>query len=562
MWRTGIFALLLAVGCGSGLRRYPLKDPVWRDDDQHPFSEKPEEYYSPLVWDGVDHTMFRPISRFFAIDPAGESANVNAFDEVPDSSWFQNRIGINPMSPEEMAIGPCTEAPLDENGPWKVKSSKPNGANPGFVIKGSDGKKYLLKFDGYTQSPRATSADVIVSRIYYAAGYFVPCNRIVFFNRSILSIADDATAETPEGDEIPMTEHHLDKIFAKATRVLDGRYRGASSLYLKGKPLGPWKYQETRGDDPNDVVDHQDRRELRGARVLAAWVDHIDQREQNTLGMWIETGSGLGYVRHNILDFGDCLGTVWEPPAIGRSRGKAYLFDVGYVGEDFLTLGIIRRPWDKARFGPTGPVFGYFDINLFDPGAWRPDYPNPAFIRMSERDGAWMARIIAHFTDEHLRRVIRTAMMGNKFYEDELFRVLRGRREKVLRRWLTKVSPLAHPSVEKTGGRAELCLSDLAVYSGIADRMARRYRATAYVGNELRAFSEPVQKLEAERLCVALPSVSSASPSSPEYMILDVIAGPGRGEVGAPLRAHLYQLGATDYRVVAIERPYHDDPPG
>jgi hypothetical protein len=31
----------------------------------------------------------RPISDFWAVDPAGESINVNSLDEVPDSSWFQ-----------------------------------------------------------------------------------------------------------------------------------------------------------------------------------------------------------------------------------------------------------------------------------------------------------------------------------------------------------------------------------------------------------------------------------------------------------------------------------------
>ena len=39
----------------------------------------------------------------------------------------------------------------------------------------------------------------------------------------------------------------------------------------------------------------------------------------------------------------------------------------------------------------------------FEPDDWKPGYPNPAFSRMKEQDAAWMARIIAEFSDEHLR---------------------------------------------------------------------------------------------------------------------------------------------------------------
>ncbi|HMI93623.1 MAG TPA: hypothetical protein VK509_19755, partial [Polyangiales bacterium] len=82
----------LLFSCG-GSERFPLSEPLWRDPDQHPFAPAPEEYVSPFAWDGADQMVFRPISRFFAVDPAGRAVNVNALDEVPDSSWFENRIG-------------------------------------------------------------------------------------------------------------------------------------------------------------------------------------------------------------------------------------------------------------------------------------------------------------------------------------------------------------------------------------------------------------------------------------------------------------------------------------
>src|SRR5262245_28534445 len=83
-FRRVAFALSLAAalgGCAGGVRKYPLKEPLWHDSDRHPFAKQPKEYYSPFIWDASDQTVFRPISRFFAVDPAGESVNVNALDE-------------------------------------------------------------------------------------------------------------------------------------------------------------------------------------------------------------------------------------------------------------------------------------------------------------------------------------------------------------------------------------------------------------------------------------------------------------------------------------------------
>ncbi len=304
---TACASAALITACAGTARQFPAKEPLWEDPDKRPFAGEPEEYFSPFGWDAANQTIFRPVSRFFAVDPAEQSLNVNALDEVPNSSWFQNRIGLRPMTPEEMAKGPCNTPLMSPQGPWTVKGAKPNGANPGFIIKAEDGNRYLLKFDGVVEGPRPTAADVIGSRIYHALGYYVPCNRIVHFDRSILTIDPDAEAEDDEGNDVPLQEHHLDKVFEKAIRLKDGRYRANASLFIEGKPIGPWTYESTRDDDPNDVINHEDRRELRGARVFAAWTNHFDSREQNTLAAWMSQGEGdLGYIRHYLIDFGDC----------------------------------------------------------------------------------------------------------------------------------------------------------------------------------------------------------------------------------------------------------------
>lgn len=557
-----VVAGALVWSCGAGAEsRFPLADPLWVDADKRPFSGEPEEYYSPFAWDGADQTLFRPLSRFFAVERAGEAVNVNAVDEVPDSSWFQNRIGLFDMSPEQLARGPCVDEPLDTESPWIVTDAKPNGANPGFVIKAPDGKRYLIKFDGDIQGPRATAADVVGTRLYYAAGYYTPCNRVVYFDRSILRIDPEATVEKPSGGDRAMTSKDLDQVFSKALRLRDGRYRASSSLFLDGKPLGPWQYQGTRDDDPNDVVRHEDRRELRGMRILAAWIHHFDSREQNTLGMWVKTDKHRGYIRHTVLDFGDSLGSLWEPPELGRRIGHAYYLDISYVLEDWLTFGLVERPWDGARFGPSGPVFGYFNVEDFDPDLWRPGYPNPAFGRMRERDAAWMARIIARFSDAHIRALVETADLRDPLLNRELLRILIGRRERILRRYLGRLSPLSRPELDSKGG-VRLCLEDLLVASLLSTPERRRYRFVARAGApfDVKA-SGPVPGAGA-RVCIPLPDVQGQK-SSPEYLTVDVLAGTTRSTIAwqPPARVHLYQTAPGRYRIVGLERPDSEDAP-
>ena len=54
---------------------------------------------------------------------------------------------------------------------------------------------------------------------------------------------------------------------------------------LPGKPLGGFRYYGTRPDDPNDIIDHEHRRELRALQVFGAWTNLVDMKAGNTLDM-------------------------------------------------------------------------------------------------------------------------------------------------------------------------------------------------------------------------------------------------------------------------------------
>ena len=551
-----VCALLLwgAWSCASPAR-FPLREPLRRDPDQVPVVKAPEEYFSPFAWDGANQTIFRPISRFFAVDPAGRAVNVNALDEVPDSSWFENRLGSQTLTPADVARGACAEHELDPSAPdgtWLIDKGKDNGANPGFRINVPGLGKFMLKSDPSDEPERATGATSIASRVYHALGYYAPCDSVVYFRPSLLKLKPGLTVTNNEGVTKPFDEERLKDLLAHASHR-NGLVRMVASQWLPGKPIGPYKYDGLRADDPNDVIPHEDRRELRGARLIAAWLAHFDSREQNTMDVFLpldaKNKKGPGYVRHYIIDLGDCFGSVWTDDRISRRLNHAYALDIPYLTEDFLTLGTIERPWERAR---RGAMFGYFSARDFDPELWRGEYPNPAFGRMTESDGAWMARILARF-DEGL---VRAAVAVGKYEPDNeryLAETLIARRMSILRRYLSRLSPIGEVQATPQG----LCGVDFARLTGVVPNEPTSFRARAYRGADY----EPTRALRlvsdaTPRVCVELPHAAlptSVAPDDPRrYVIVDLDNGYARG----PLRAHLYDLGsAGGYRLVGVERP-------
>ncbi|RYZ07712.1 MAG: hypothetical protein EOO73_10270 [Myxococcales bacterium] len=551
--RFGLLFLAL-VGCASSAR-FPLKAPLTRDADDAPFAAAPEEYYSPFAWDGANYMVFHPISRFFAVDPAGAATNVNALDEVPDSSWFENRLGVRRMTAEEVTRGACDDAVLDPNAPdgtWTIDKGKDNGANPGFRVNIEGLGKFMLKVDTDDAPDRATGATAIASRVYHAVGYYSACDTVVYFRPSLLKLKPGLTVTNNEGVTRPFDEAALGAVLKTASHR-NGLVRMVASSWLPGKPIGPYRYEGTRDDDPNDVIPHEDRREVRAGRLVAAWLNHFDSREQNTMDVFLpaEKGrkDGPGYVRHYIIDMGDCFGSQWAVDGISRRLGNSYIFDGGHVGEDFITLGTIERPWEKARL--TGGIFGYFSARDFDPQEWRGEYPNPAFMRMTEQDGAWMARILAGFDDELTTAVVKVGQYDT-ISERYLTETLIARRRAILQRYFAKVSPIGRISANQEG----VCGVDLARATGIVPNEEMSFRAYLYRGADLEPAGKPrFRRVAAPDVCVDIPHRAlppSVPAEDPErYVVLDITNGYAPG----PLRVHLYDQGTSGYRLAGVERP-------
>src|SRR5262245_3450156 len=109
-------------------RFYP-DDPVWVDPDTRDIPRVAEIDLSKS-YEFLVHTFSDPARS------EGPALNVNSLGEVPDSSWFTNRIGQREMTMAEIVKGPDTfggPAP----GPWLVTGRPDAGITPKFTIKDS-----------------------------------------------------------------------------------------------------------------------------------------------------------------------------------------------------------------------------------------------------------------------------------------------------------------------------------------------------------------------------------------------------------------------------------------
>lgn len=389
--------------------------------------------------------------------------NVNTADEVPDSSWFTNRVGARPLSLEEFTRGPNVSGP-PAPGPWTVVSGKSDGITPGFTIRDTANAIWFVKFDPPSNPEMATGAEVIATKLFWALGYHVPENHLAVLDRASLVIGADATIRNRLGERRSLTNDDVERLLSQAARRPDGRYRVIASRALPGRPLGPFKYFGTRPDDPNDIFPHEHHRELRGLRAFAAWLNHDDSRSINTLDTLVEV-DGRAVVRHHLIDFGSTLGSA----SVGAQKpraGNEYIWEARPTFLTILSLGFWVRPWIKVQY-PDYPAVGNLEAAYFWPERWKPEYPNAAFDNARPDDLFWAARRVMAVSDEAIRAVVATADYSERGAADYLADVIIARRDKVGLQWLTGVNPVGDFALTSDG---TLTFSNVAVDTRRATR--------------------------------------------------------------------------------------------
>ena len=282
-------------------------------------------------------------------DPAPNvrAKDINTIDEVPDSSWFTNRIYAHDMTVEEVVDGQIVDAP-PAPGRWTFIRPKSAGFSPGFTAKDSHGVIWFLTFDpnGY---PQASSAAVAVAtRLFWALGYNQVESFITRIDPKQVDIAPEATISPRPGKRRAYRRDDLEAVLRLAARDADGTYRAVAGRLVPGKVVGPFKYYGSRRDDPNDLVPHEHRRSLRALKVFGAWTNLVDMKAGNTLDTVVEE-NGRSIVRHYLQDVGSTFGTGANGPR-DWDEGYEYLWEPDSMLKRLWSFGFALSPWQTVPY--------------------------------------------------------------------------------------------------------------------------------------------------------------------------------------------------------------------
>src|SRR5436853_2154655 len=127
---VGAASLQMRAAPGAGTRHFRPDDPVMVDNDTVADASAFADIKLSDNFDFIDNQFGSPGDH-----TPRHAVNVNTLDEVPDSSWFTNRIGVRNMPIREMLRGANRFDPIEarEWRRWTVVSGKnPRGFQPGL----------------------------------------------------------------------------------------------------------------------------------------------------------------------------------------------------------------------------------------------------------------------------------------------------------------------------------------------------------------------------------------------------------------------------------------------
>jgi hypothetical protein len=541
-----LFAFIVAVVLqtaaprGATLKFYS-DDPLQREPETQDAS-KVQEWEIDLFWDLAENMFGNPGGK----TPLVKARDVNTIDEVPDSSWFTNRIGTDTLPVADVVKGPLTGSGPSP-GTWTVTRPKEAGFAPGFTMKDAKGDTWFVSFDANGFPEAATGAILVANKIFWALGYWQVENYLVHVKPSDLVIADTAEVRTPAGKTRKMSTGDLDDVLRRAHKSPDGSYRAIAGKALAGRTLGGFRYHDTRPDDPNDVVPHEDRRVLRALKVFGAWTNLVDMKAGNTLDTLI-TENGKGIVRHYLQDVGSTFGTGANAYR-EYDEGWEYLFEGDKAMKRLVTLGFYLQPWQTVNY-TENPAIGRFEGVEFDPPKWKPRIPTAAFVRARADDNFWAARRVMAFSDEMIRAVASAGQYHDEGAAKLLADVLIQRRDKIGKAYLNAVNPVINPALDASD---TLTFQNAAVEARVANEPASGYTVRWFTfdnatGNATAIGSPTATTDRRVKAPASLPSASGA------FVKVQIAAtDPAHAPWAAPVDVY-FRRSASGWALVGLER--------
>ena len=550
--KRAVSALVVCVALGTPIvhsgdyDRFEVAPPVWKVIDQ-PVEKAPAERESNVLGDSAMTLLTRRVDRALGVKDESLAKDINSLDEVPDSAWYQSRVGTLPITPEDVFWGPSardgSSAPVPGDN-LTVSSAKVIGFNPGFIAKDSRGGRYVVKFDPPSDPEMQTAADAIGTRLAWALGYHVPQDNLFVFRRENLALKPGIeVVDNITGKKRPMTEADLDSILAKAHRNEDGSFRCLLSRFIPGTPIGSNPQEGTRKDDPNDKIPHEDRRSMRAWRAFGAWIKHTDLKEDNTLDSYV-TEDGKSFVRHYFIDFGEIFAAQAGEGDFYRD-GFEYSVDPGAILLTAMSFGLWIHPWEHVKdtgirgIGPFGPT-------PFEFYKWKTLRPNRFMNRMTPIDGFWAVRKLYALTDDHIAAAIRAGQFTDPRAAPYLLDTLKQRRTTIAREVLQRANPAA--SFQLLDGGSALGFEDFAVRLGIADATSTNWRVQLVVLSPGDSTAGPTHELKEPRVELG------ALPPAGQQLVVRIQTLHAGKPVGEPTHVHIARTADSGPRIIGIDR--------
>ena len=539
--------LLIVSACALGLLTSVVSSQNLHFYSDDPIVREPESQDASKAQPYDIKSLYEMTHNLFVIagyKPSGlRSKDLNTIDEVPDSSWFTNRIGAATVTVDDIVRGANRGAPPDPSR-WVVLREKTSGAHPGFTARDAKGETFFLEFDPPYFPEGATGAVAVATKIFWALGYNQVESYLTTFDPKRIEFDPNATIRRPSGARTRFTPDDINSILERVARKPDGTYRVVAGRLIPGKILGGYHYEGTRPDDPNDVVPHEHRRSLRALRVFGAWTNLTDLKAQNTLDA-LATENGRSIVKHYLQDVGSTFGMCNE--LYEWDLSWEYFYQADKSRRRLFSFGFALSPWQTVDYVEY-PSVGKFEGDRFDPRLWRPQTPTTAYMELRDDDAFWAARRIASFSDELIRAAVHTGEFSDPNAEKYLADVLIKRRDKIAAIYLNGINPVVSPRLDANG---RLTFENAAVAAGVASGPAT-YRASWSRFDNATGATQAISETQSQTTTIDAPANLPTAPGS--FVAVDIsVDSAGHPAWQRPIRTH-FRRGSDGWTLVGLQR--------
>ena len=341
--------------------------------------------------------------------PDVRARNINTIDEVPDSSWFTNRILARPLSVDEAARGPLTG---NGSGAWHLDGrsgpSRP-GPRPASPCATRRGRLWFVSFDAQGairkrrparfSSPTRSSGRSATGRSRTTWSRCGPISWSSPRPRRSAAVRQGAAdaAQRPRGGAAARRTAAPTAAIARWRPARCRASRSAASAITARVPT-----------IRTTSVPHEHRRELRALKVFGAWTNLVDMKAGNTLdalidrktaAAWCVTTCRMSARRSAPAPTGRTSTTRAGNTCSRRSHAEAAVH-----------LRLLHSAVADDAY-VDNPAIGRFEGTDFDPPAWKPRVPTAAFLRARADDTFWAARRVMAFSDDLIRAIVKTGQL-------------------------------------------------------------------------------------------------------------------------------------------------------